>query len=98
MNEGLEEAESPMKLRRWLIIVILLTCISCIKVWQDLAFGYVRREGYLTAGFVILPVYLWVGTAGRYNKIDRRVANLITVVLGVILVILLEFQILSFFF
>jgi hypothetical protein len=98
MNEGPKEAESPLKSRRWLVIVILLTCIFWIKVWQDLAFGYVRQEGYLTTGFVILPVYLWVGTAGSYNKIDRRVANLITTVLGVILVILLEFQILSLFF
>lgn len=95
MNEGLEEVESPKELQRWLVATIILTCMCWIKVWADLAFGYVMWEGYLTACYAIFPVYLWVMMARRYNKIDQRLANLSAVVLSVIACILLALHVLS---
>jgi hypothetical protein len=97
MNEGPKEVESSKELKRWLVVVIILTCMFWIKVWADLAFGYVMWEGYLTACYAIFPVYLWVMMARRYNKIGQRVANLSALVLSVIVCILLAEHILSHF-
>jgi hypothetical protein len=98
MNEGPKEVESPKELQRWLVAAIILTCMFWIKVWADLAFGYVSWLGSLTICNAILPGFLWLMIARRYNKIDQRLANLSAVVLSVVFCILFALHFLSPFF
>jgi hypothetical protein len=65
MNEGLKEVESSKELQRWLIFVIILTCLFWIWAWADFAYGYVMWLGSLTICKAILPVFLWVMIARR---------------------------------
>ena len=98
MNKEPEEAESSKESKRWLVFVIVFTCAIWIGVWADFAFGYVRWLGSLTVCNAILPVFLWVWIAQRYNKIGQRLADLSAVVLSVTFCILLALHILSPFF
>jgi O-antigen/teichoic acid export membrane protein len=98
MNEGLKEVESSKDLQRWLVFVIIFTCLCWIGVWADFAFGYISWTGSLTICNAILPGFSWVWIAQRYNKIDQRLADLSAVVLSVTFCILMALHILSPFY
>ncbi len=93
MNEGLEEAESFKNNQRWLAVAIILTCGFWIEAWADFAFGYVSWKGYyFTIVEIVMPVFAWLMMARRYNRIDKRLTNLIAVVLFVACCILMAAQ------